>query len=510
MEEDSALVVVLTRENEKFLYTYRPGADQWDQIFAAGVNDISYPTVAGNRIFFNATYSGIDNIYSYDMASGEAFQVTSSRFGAFHPHLSPNDSLLYYADYGAMGHSIASMPLDQGLWTPLEESVDRQEQQDFEPTPEEEAALLDMAEMDTTTRYAPERYRKLRHLFQVHSWLPLYVDYLDPSLTLNPEDIPVSLGVSLISQNHLSTAVSQLGYEYKNGYHMLHTGIQLKGRYPVLNLYLDYGGEPNILLLNEAADTAMALPTDLTFRAETYIPFRLNTGKFLSLVQPGIDYTYNRDLQYIEDEGAYRSGVHYMRYTLFATSYLRQGIRDILPRLGMSLNGSYFHAPFDNQVYGAVSNIGLTAYLPGFLKHQTIRLSVMNQKQYPLDPNRPAFINLMSQMRGRSGIFGEDLTRFTADYVFPVLYPDLELTALLYIQRIRAAVWTDYMAGTNVVVFEPSVRYEDRQYQSVGIDLLADVNIFRVDFPISFGGRFIYEVDTGRSSVEILYSIDIN
>jgi hypothetical protein len=387
--------------------------------------------------------------------------------------------------------------------------MNHDEQLDYEPSAEELEKIGHIAEPDTAS-YHVSRYRKIGHLFNFHSWLPLYVDYLNPNLSLDPEHLPVSLGVSLISQNRLSTAVSQIGYEYSDGYHMFHSGIKLKGRYPIFNLYLDYGGEPNVLLLNEAADSSMTLPRDLGFTAQVYVPFRINTGKFISIVQPRIDYNYRRDVQYIEEAGEYKAGAHYMYYSLYGTSYLRKGTRDILPRLGLAVSGGYYHAPFGNRVYGAVSSFGFTGYLPGFLKHQTIRISVRKQNQYPLDMSQPAFRNLISLPRGMHGVLGEILTRTSADYVFPILYPDLEISSLLYLKRIRGGIWADYMAGTNVVIRDPSPHYEDRNYSSVGIDLLADLNILRIPFPISVGGRYIFIPETGKSMFEMIYSIDIN
>ena len=153
---------------------------------------------------------------------------------------------------------------------------------------------------------------------------------------------------------------------------------------------------------------------------------------------------------------------------------------------------------------------GITAYLPGPLKHQTIRLSAYHQKQYPLDMNRPAFINLISLPRGLRDIYGEEMTRFSADYVFPILYPDLEVGALVYIKRIRGAIWSDHLVGSNIIVYEPNPHYEDNSYTTLGLDLVADMNFFRIPFPLSLGGRIIYEPVTGIVSFEGLYTLDIN
>ena len=374
MAEDSSIVLIQSEKEFKSLVSFKPRTGSWELLVKVEGDDISNPVVAGERIFFCATYSGIDNIYSFNISTKEIFQVTSSRFGAFQPYISADEKQLFYSNYTADGYKIAELSLKDGTWKSLPEVLDHTEQLDYDLNTE---VVLEMAQAEgqDSIVYPLKPYSKIGHMFNVHSWLPLYVDYLNPHLTLSPENLPLSLGVSLISQNHLSTAVSQIGYEYKNGYHMFHSGIQLKGRYPVFNFYFDYGGEPDVLLMNEEADTAMILPHDLTFTAQTYIPFRLNTGKFLTLIQPRIDYQYRRELQYIEEEDDYRAGTHYLYYSLYATSYLRKGARDILPRIGFAASAGYYHAPFDNRVYGAVSILGLTVYAPGFLKHQTLKIN---------------------------------------------------------------------------------------------------------------------------------------
>lgn len=462
--------------------------------------------MTGHRIYFGGTFSGIDNIYCLDLKEEQSYQVTSARFGAFYPQLSKDGSILYYSNYTALGHGVASMPVEKGLWKPLEEARNHIEQLDYKQT-ENEKQVIEGATSDTT-KHSPSKYNKLLHLFNFHSWLPLYFDYLNPEFEFDPENLPVSLGVSLISQNRLSTAVSQLGYEYKDGYHLFHSGIQLKGKYPVFNLYFDYGGEPNVLLVAEG-DSIISLPTGLQMTAQTYVPLRFNTGKFLSVVQPRIDYSYRRDVQYDESQEEYKTGGHYFYYSLYASSYLRKGRKEIWPRLGLIGTAGYYHAPF-SQVYGSVSRLGVTGYLPGPLKHQTIRLSLQYQKQNPLDMSHPAFINLMRLPRGLYGIYGELLTMFSADYVFPILYPDLEIGALLYIKRIRGSVWGDFLTGTNVIISQPNPHYEDKNYSTLGFDLVGDMNVLRISFPLSLGGRFIYEPETGNVSVEAIFSVDIN
>lgn len=507
MEEDSALVLLVSEEEGKSLYSYTPSSGSWVRLFEADFDDISFPVVAGQRIYFGGTFSGIDNIYCLDLEEKETYQVTSAQFGAFFPQLSADTKVLYYSSYSALGNQVVSMPVEEGLWKPLEKARSHTEQINYRQT-KREKQVIDGALSSDTTQYDSKAYIKGLHLFSFHSWLPFYFDYLNPELTLDPENLPVSLGVSLISQNRLSTAVSQLGYEYSDGYHMFHSGIQFNGRYPVFNLYFDYGGPPNVLLMAEG-DSIVSLPNDLRFRAQTYVPLRFNTGRVLSIVQPMIEYSYRRDIQYDESQENYQTGGHYLYYSIYASAYLRKGSKDILPRLGLTPTAGYYHAPL-SQVYGSVTRLGATAYLPGILKHQTLRLSLQYQKQNPLSMSRPAFINLMALPRGLYHIFGEVLTKLSVDYVFPILYPDLELGGLLYLKRIRGGVWTDYMVGTNVIITEPDPHYEDKTYRTLGFDLLGDLHLLRVQFPLSIGGRLIYEPESGNVWTEALFTMDIN
>ncbi|MEZ5071482.1 MAG: hypothetical protein R2751_11065 [Bacteroidales bacterium] len=503
MDGDSALVVFVSGPAGKDLYACEPGSGRWRPLFSAGFDDVSYPVVSGTRVFFNGAFDGIDNIYCHDTATGKTSQLSSTRFGAFQPAVSPDGQTLAFARYGPRGFDLVSLP--------LADARDHREQVDYASTPEEQRVFEHAPDMDPgsdTLDLDIRPYRKIPNLVHVHSWLPLYFDYLNPDLSLTAGHLPVDPGVSLVSQNLLSTAISQAGYAYRGGYHTVHSGIQFRGRYPVTNLYVDVGGEPNVLLLAEG-DSTVSSPANLRFTGQVYVPLRLNTGKYLSLVQPRIDYTFRRDVQYDEATDGYRVGGHYLHYSLVATSYLRMGSRDLLPRLGITANAGYYHAP-GSLVYGSVTYATTSVYLPGLLKHHSLKLSHRIQTQSVPDMTRPAFLNLIAQPRGRTGLFAAELRGVSADYVFPVFCPDWELGPLLYIKRLRAGVWAERMAGQNVVIREPHPHYEDRTYRSVGFDLNLDFHLLRISFPISSGARFIYLPDEDTWRVEWLYSIDIS
>ena len=75
--------------------------------------------------------------------------------------------------------------------------------------------------------HQPVPYRKLAHLFHVHSWLPFYVPL--GGMPRSDNTLPVELGFMLFSQNLLSTFISSIGYHYTNGYHYVTPKIYLAG-----------------------------------------------------------------------------------------------------------------------------------------------------------------------------------------------------------------------------------------------------------------------------------------
>ena len=66
------------------------------------------------------------------------------------------------------------------------------------------------------------------------------------------------------------------------------------------------------------------------------------------------------------------------------------------------------------------------------------------------------------------------------------------------------------MMGSNVIVHDPEPHYEDLDYLTCGVDLVADMNIFRISFPLSAGVRVSYEPETEEIAYEAIFSIDID
>jgi hypothetical protein len=461
--------------------------------------------VAGDKIIFSATFSGIDNIYRYDLTQHVLEKITDADFGAFDPSVDRKNGNILYADYHASGYRAVSEVADPASVVRIDEPFASTEQVDADPTPRERQ-IIDSSLVVSPGDYQPVPYRKLFNAINIHSWLPLYFNYLEPEAALTPEELPVRLGATVLTQNLLSTVTGMVAYEYRDKLHYLHTGFRLKGRYPIVDFSLDYGGYPVVNKLDQS-DQVPVRPDRFTFSSNVYIPLRLNTGKFISYAQPLLGYSYTSDLFPNPDRSGYESGIHRLLYRFYFSSYLRMGSKEIMPRLGFSAFAGWRNAPFDQHNFGTLTSAGITLYLPGPLRHQSIRLRYITQTQVT---ERYLFGNDIPLPRGYLGIAGLELDYYSVDFSLPLLYPDLEIGPVAYIKRVRGNLWSDYLAGKDVLVTDPEPGLAEKNYFSYGADLLFDVHFLRIFFPVSIGARIAYLPETGEWKPELLFTIDVN
>jgi len=58
---------------------------------------------------YNSPVSGIDNIYALDVKSGNRFQITCSKYGAYNPVVSKDGKWIYYNDQGRDGMDVVKI-----------------------------------------------------------------------------------------------------------------------------------------------------------------------------------------------------------------------------------------------------------------------------------------------------------------------------------------------------------------------------------------------------------------
>ncbi len=490
------LAFISSGEKGEGIMIYNTRDDNFETRLAAGYSDLQSLAIRDDSLYYIASYSGINNAYRLD-PSDNIDQLTSSRFGI--SDISLRGEQMYFSDYSSNGNRPASFPVST-VYKKLEAPRDKE--------------LLLIKDIDSSSKlgeftdykydnYTVSPYKKWQHLFNFHSWMPFYADLNNLSF----DNIGVSPGLTLMSQNHLSTLTSTIAYEYTNNDHFLHSSIIWEGQYPAVELDLSYGGSPFVAVDEDSLHTPASINPGLNASALIYLPLSFNSGKFYQTVYPSLRLSYNNNYIYKEASGLFDYGQLIATGRIYLANFHRMANRDIYPRWGQVLDIFGTISPGDKSIYGPVKTLRTSFYAPGIFNNHGVRIMYQAEKQ---DPGKYAFINRIPHSRGYENIISKSLTSFSADYVMPLVYPDINIKSFLYINRIRSTFFYDYSLGTdNYYRLEKRGVEGEEQFTSFGLELLADFYMLRLPFRFSAGLQSAWMPENNDAFFKLLFNIDV-
>ncbi|MDR1936942.1 MAG: hypothetical protein LBQ73_00405, partial [Tannerellaceae bacterium] len=481
-------------------------AGRWEELLKPTPANITSPVYKDGKLFFESGLNGSNNIYCLDTSSRKAYRLSSARFGAFHPAFFAGREELLFSDYQAKGYRIASLPVD----SLIAEEADFAGPARFtlaETLSQQEGSKLNASALKPVD-FQPRPYRKASHLFQVHSWAPLYYSVADIVSGGASDFISVvKPGATLISQNALNTAITQAGWYYDKGYHHGKLDFVYMGWYPVIQLNADYGGKAFDVLWkrNEKGElTAVSQPAGrnlLEVQAQAYIPFNLTNNHYIRGIQPSVTYYFTNNA-YQQFGKSLMTYFQYIQAEVRFYNYRKMAQRDILPRLGYQFRLHFMNLPFSAANFSNLYAARLTTYWPGIMPNH----SLMLRAGYLYQPNdeKPMYIpkQLIEAPRGYDYQYRTSRQAgFKADYAFPIVTPDLRIGSLLYIRRLRANLFYDLTYNQATAASGWTLQ------RSYGGDLIFDWNAMRFSFPLTTGIRVIRPVESGDTKVEALFSV---
>lgn len=495
--ENNKVVVTSVDKKGNKIQVYDLRKKEWEDLLLPTYTNISQPVGWGNYILFRGAFNGIDNIYAVNRKSNEIFQITSSKYGAFDPIIKPGSNELTYTDYASNGYNVVKVKIDTNNWIPLFDVKNYSVKWHNQLAEQEGKNIQESDPPDK--KYKTKEYSRILNTFNIHSWAPFYIDYSD----LDYSDLPVSLGFTVLSQNKLSTAISDVGYSYENGYHYLYPRIIYSGFYPVIEFSAKFGGPAVFINWQNVTEPPDNMSFYKSYFIKSYLPLNFTNNKYIKQVRPQIEFEYDNACYY---DGGYKRGLSFLHYKLNMYRYLKTSTRDIVPRWGQVMNFSYTHS-YSNPFFGSMVSLSSRFYFPGLFPHHSLRLYGGIQEQYP-----KAVIYGIDRIllpRGFPTYFSKKLWKVSLDYTFPLLYPDLSLGPLAYIKRIKMNLFYDHAFGSDVREEPENGRnLNTGMYNSFGFELTSDFNILRFIFPFDSGIRYSYLPGKSDYSIEFLIYID--
>ncbi|MGE0020491.1 MAG: TolB family protein [Draconibacterium sp.] len=489
-------------------------SDSLNVLCTTDLGEIKGLRVNNDSLFFIATYFGKNSLYQLNLKSGEVAQLFEGRFGVESPAISRDGGQILLSDYTSDGFRLVRLNAKNitekkitGLLTdsayPLAENLAKQEN-----------GILALSGNDTVA-FPSKKYSKTRHLINFHSWAPVAVD---------ADNYEIKPGLSLMSQNKLGTALLNIGYEWdvagKTG--NFYGKYTYSGWYPVFDFEINTGKNASEYAVIEQQinasgkvvnqDTILKRFTwnETNFSTDVRIPLDFSRGRFTRFIQPEIQFDltkYKHDSTTPDQifEGMYQS----LSYRLYYQQLLRKSLQDVYPDFGFIGDFVYRHSPTGNTDLGNLTLTQAWMYLPGILPNHGIRLYIGGQEK--VSSGSVGFADAIRYPRGWGKINTNQMVSFAGDYKLPLFYPEWSLGGLVYIQRVKAAVFADF-ARLNANLYSNGVVSGtfNSNISSVGLELTGDVNFLRFYAPVEIGFRSSYLPKEKSTYFDFLISIDFN
>jgi hypothetical protein len=441
---------------------------------------------------------------------GNLLQLSSVPFGA--DDVAISEGKLVFSNFSADGYQLVSLDPDDALSKPFAD-IQQKEYDLAETLASQEGAVLDFTSK-TEAEYPTKPYSKLGHLFNFHSWAPVYID---------ADDYEIQPGISLFSQNKLGTAETRLGYEYdlEEAAGKYKAGFTYSGFFPVFDAELGYGKRSsNYLQIQNTVDqngnvidsdtiTKKFEWNEFNFDAAINIPLQFSQGKFSQYINPEISYSYSQVSHTSSTPANFYSGYyHSLTSRLFMRNAIARSELDLAPRWAQVLELVHRKSLGGGSDAGKVSAVQSYLFFPGLMANHGIK--IYNAFQQKEAGSSFAFSNSVRFPRGYSSYQNTEIYSMGIDYLMPLLYPDLSVGRLLYLKRLRTNLFYDYASlKGNIYSQEGEVTGTfTANLNSLGIELMGDGHVLRLVSPVSAGVRGAYLPDPKSFQFQFLFSIN--
>ncbi len=444
----------------------------------------------GNSILLTLDVDEKSEICILDTLSKEVRLLTQSKYGTRHPYRVPETGLMLYSFYTADGYRLAQGSNRQFSYNQLQFNHINQWLL-ADALGEQEASLAETLPFNDSITIEP--YSRTSGLFNFHSRAPVYVDV---------DDQIIRPGVSVMSQNLLSTMFVIAGYDFNTEERtgQVKADLSWRGWFPVINSSFSSG---NRSAIEGSGDTAYRFTwQETSFDLAAGLP--LNTlwgtysvGTYLEIKHQFLNSRHNQKTPH-----TFRSGnIGALNYRASVYALRKRSHRDLAPRWGISAEAHYKNSPYGDfragDLFSAIGRI----YLPGFIMNHSFQVYGGYQKRNTSSEGY-RFAGNLSYPSGYSGSAPTHFIRIRPTYSLPLVYPDCNVSTLLYIKRLRANIFYDAAWG------KEENKWAD--IASAGYDLVLDLHAFTLPAPISLGIRSAWLIDQNEMNFSLIFSVDVS
>ena len=485
---DDRFVVVITLSSEgEGISIYDTEKGEWQLLVKPSHTDIEKAELYNGTLYFLMQDKHSVNVYSR-FTDGVFRQVTFSRLGI--SSFSIRNDRLIISDYSKDGFNVSSVSIDS-----LDTSADT--------LSEYSLFSRDLISIPTvpadSTEYEIKHYHRLSHPFNLHSWAPVYYN----AENVVTGDVSVAPGFTLLSQNDLSTVISSFGYEHQRNIDLLHTSVTFQGLYPIITAGIRYGNS----YLPHLFDNTQAVHSK-SYYVNIILPVLYRYNKFRQQLTLSSGINHLDDYYSTYDNQWNNSNYTTVTPKIYFYNLFQSAPRDIYPKWGQVFSAQKSYVIGNQKEYTDLSSLTCLLFFPGLLKNNSTMITLGYETQRPLKSY--IFNNFNSFTRGYNGLVSSEMKKISADYTFPIMYPDLSAGRFIYLKRIRGDMFYDCLSSNGTFVQSTGRYYDQRDiFSSAGGEFLADFYLLRFPYEISSGVRYGIKIENGISFTEFVMSVNI-
>ena len=422
-------------------------------------NVVGYPSVNNGIIYFTASYAGNDDVFALRMKDKKIFKISDGPLGNY--YVNAGNAKITWSAFTAEGYQLKQLNEKDIVWKEIGIAVAEKLTDKFPVSLANDFGDVLLNKIKQRN-FPVSKYKKGTKLLNFHSWRPYYED---PIFTF-----------SLYGENVLNTLQTELYYLYNENEKT--NAVGFSGVYGAMFPYLSFGTE---MTFNR--ETPIGNKTrkwnQLDTRIGLSIPLRFTSGQMFKNFNMGSSYVlrneFNKDF-YKDSLG--NTSFSYLQHFISWSQQVQQAAQHIYPRFAYSLSATYRHAITKYKGNQFITNGSL--YLPGLMSVHNLLLTGSFQERDTL--SQVSFGNRFAYSRGYTGRYFSRMWRFSANYHFPIIYPDWGFGNILYLQRVRGNIFYDY---TKVYSRDKKTT---RNQRSVGGELFIDTKWWN-QYPLTFGFR---------------------
>lgn len=462
--DSKKIAFVGKRDNELALFEQSVEDGSIERLTSYTHNVIANPTyMADGTILFEATFNGKNNIYQLAKDSSKIQQLTQARIGGVQP--SSLGSKIAYSSYSIDGNSLFVISKNDAanIATTIEEPL----KVGLHAT--SIAATMPISDSSYTRTFTSSSYRPWAHLVNIHSW--------------SLEARNSYFGGRVASQDYLSKLnVNALWmYSGKEHSHLFEVNALWGGWYPYIGVTLSKAidRQPFENILSLKYDEQIA-------GGQVIVPINISRGYYNRSIQAKASYSYHK----ITWEKPVQTSTHINTYTLgLSISNLRAtALQNINPKFGQSLKAEYtnsFESSMKKEAFRGQAHL----FFPGIATNHSIEIG--SGAGWETNTNSYRFYDTTVVARGYELTPIKRYSKVSADYSFPICYPDWGINGFFFLKRIRVTAFGDY-ARAKLDYWDNS----SRNLASTGIEVIFDMKVFNLlDMPYGFRHAFLLNKD---------------